>query len=189
MIDTAINQLAGLLNQYLKRTFELSEDIVVVSNILEQDGGIVPGINNKVVVFLVNIQKDNEAYRSNPAPTGPISSITSYPPVYLNLYVMIAAHFGGSTYPEALKFISNTIAFFQRRPVFDRQNTPELDRNIDKLVLDIESLNFNDLSNLWSVLSGKYLPSVLYKIRMVAIDTGDVKGLVSLVRKPQSNVF
>lgn len=188
MIDSTINQLASLLNQYLKRTFDLSEDIVVVSNILEQDGSIVPSINNKVVMFLVNIQKNSEAYRCNQGAAGMIRSITSYPPVYLNLYVMIAANFGGNNYPEALKFVSNTIAFFQRRPVFDRQNTPELDRSIEKLVLDIESLNFNDLSNLWSVLSGKYLPSVLYKVRMVAIDTGDVKGLVSMVRDPRSSV-
>jgi len=188
MIGSTINQLAGLLNQYMKRSFDLSEDIVVVSNILDQDGSIVQHVNNKVIAFLVNIQKDNEAYKANFNSAALARAITSYPPVYLNLYVMFAANFSGNNYPEALKFISNTIGFFQRRPVFDHQNTPELDRNIDKLVLDLESLGINDLSNLWSILSGKYLPSVLYKVRMVAIDTGDVKSQVSMIREPRSSV-
>jgi hypothetical protein len=188
MIGSTINQLAGLLNQYLKRSFDLSEDIVVVSNILDQDGSIVQHVNNKVIALLVNIQKDNEAYKANFNSSGSARAITSYPPIYLNLYVMFVANFSGNNYPEALKFISKTIGFFQRCPVFDHQNTPELDKNIDKLVLDLESLGINDLSNLWSILSGKYLPSVLYKVRMVAIDTGDIKSQVSMIQELRSSV-
>ena len=57
MIDTAISHIAGELNLFLKRSFELDEDVVVVSNILEQDGSVASHVNNKIVVSLVNLRK------------------------------------------------------------------------------------------------------------------------------------
>ena len=176
MIDAAINHIAGQLNQYLKRTFDLNEDIVVISNILEQDGNLASNVDNKLAMFLINVEKDATPFCSHQSTTvGLDRSVKSYPPIYLNLYLMVAGHFNGKNYPEALKFLSNTISFFQRRPVFDHENSPELDRRIDRLVLDIENLNIKDLSTLWSAITGKYLPSIIYKVRMVTFDSGDVR--------------
>lgn len=189
MIDLAVSHIAIQLNQYLKRTFELSEDIVVLSNLLEQDGNVASHINNKLVICLVNIERDARPVRQpNGYPPSAERSVISSPPIFLNLYVLVAAHFGAGNYPEALKFISNTIAFFQRSPMFDHQNTPELDPRIEKLILDIENLTIQDLSNLWGILSGKYLPSVLYKVRMVAVDAGDVKSQIPVVQGAQYSV-
>lgn len=186
MINSAISHLANQLNQFLKRSFELNEDVVVVSNILEQDGSLSPNVNNKVVVILTNIEKDTVPYRQAPngktvsGGEGARSGI-GRPPVYLNLYLMFVANFSGNNYSEALKFISKTIGFFQRQPVFDQHSTPDLDPRIEKLILDIENLSIQDLSNLWGLLSGKYLPSILYKVRMVSFDTDDIVGQVSNV--------
>lgn len=188
MIDSAITQLSSSLNQYLKHTFELNEDIVVVSNIVDQDGSIAPNINNRVILFLVNIQKESEAFRSTMGFVGQGESVVNHPPIFLNVHMMVAANFSGTNYMESLKFLSHSIGFFQRNPVFDHHNTPELDKGIEKLILDMENLSFNDLSNLWSILSGKYLPSVLYKIRMVTIDSKPVKAIVPLVTQPQARV-
>jgi len=185
MIDSAVSHIASQLNQYLRRSFDLTEDVVVISNILEQDGNVVPNIDNKLVVFLVNIEKDTVVHRQ---PDGNMvdgdRSVTSYPPIYLNLYLMFAGNFSSNNYLESLKFVSNTISFFQRRPVFDHQNTPDLDSRIDKLVMDIENVNITDLSNLWSVLSGRYLPSILYKVRLVALDSGDVITRAPTLKEP-----
>lgn len=189
MIDSAIALLAAQLNQHLKRTFDLSEDVVVVSNLLEQNGNVTPHVNNKLVMFLINIEKDTIPKRQgNGHSLGPDRKTLHRPPVYLNLYVMIAGHFSGSNYPEALKFISNTISFFQRRPIFDHQNAPDLDGHIERLILDIENLNIKDLSSLWSILSSKYLPSIVYKVRMVTFDSVDVVGQVPTLREPRSAV-
>ena len=175
MIDSAISHIAYQLNQFLRRSFDLTEDIVVISNILEQDGNVASHVDNKIVISLINIEKDTFSHRQpNGSSPGVDRSLIGYTPVYLNLYLMFAGNFSGNNYLESLKFISNTISFFQRRPVFDHQNTPDLDPRIDKLVLDIANLDIRDLSNLWSVLSSKYLPSILYKVRMVAFDSEDV---------------
>ena len=187
MIDAAITHIAKELNQYLKRSFALSEDIVVVSNILEQDGTVAAHVNNKVVVFLVNIEKDSVPFRPMGGVSGAIDrTLMSSPPIFLNLYLMFAGYFSGSNYQEGLKFISTTIGFFQGQPMFDHHNSPDLDNNIDKLILDIENLDMRDLSTLWGVLSGHYLPSVLYKVRMISIDSGAVRREITSVKKPQS---
>lgn len=187
MIYGAVSHIASQLNQFLKRSFDLSEDVVVVSNILEQDGTLAPNINNKLVVFLVNVERDTTSSRQGNLSSFALSAAT-YPPVFLNLYVMIAGNFNCSNYPEALKFLSNAVSFFQRQPVFDHQLTPDLDRRISKLALDIENLNIQDLSSLWGILSGKYQPSILYKVRMVSFDAGDIRGQLSPIKGYQPSV-
>lgn len=191
MINSAIGHLALQLNQFFKKSYDLTEDIVAISNLLEQDGTVAGGVNNKLVMFLTNIQKDTVPFRQplGAAETVDGRAVVVAPPLYLNLYVMIAANFGGANYTEALKFISNAIAFFHRHPVFDRRNAPDLDKRIEKLILEIENLSIQDLSNLWGVLSGKYLPSILYKVRMVVIDRDDIVGQLPLATQPQVSIL
>ena len=189
MIDTAIIQIATNVNQHLMRTFGLNEDVVVVSNILEQDGTVATHVNNKIVVSLVNIEKENAPLNQpRVAAASAVRATVSNPPVYVNLYLMFASYFSGSNYQEGLKFISNTISYLQGQNTFDQHNSPGLDRNINKLVMDIHNLDITDLSNLWGVLSGKYLPSVLYKVRMVTVDAGAVKDQIPSVTKPAATI-
>lgn len=189
MINSAILHLTNYLNQYLKRTFDLNEDIVALSNIVEQDGTVATNVTNKLVVCLVNIEKDSTPVNLPKRGMMPSDkAVMGYPPVHLNLYLMFAAHFSGNNYSEALKFLSHTISFFQRNPVFDHQNTPDLDRRIHQLALDIENLDTKDLSSLWSILSGKYLPSILYKVRMLSFAADDIKAQIPVSKAPQPSV-
>jgi len=189
VIAAAITGIAAQLNQSLRRTFKIGEDLVIVSNLTEPDGNLVSQVPNKLALFLVNIEKDTLPYRPSAlSHAGMGRAGMSQAPVHLNLMLMFAATFSGTNYPEALKFISHTIGFFQSRPVFDHQNTPELDQRIDKLMLEIENLSISDLSNLWGILSGKYMPSVLYRMRMVAIDSGQLSGQAPYVSQPQAGV-
>ena len=185
MIDAAINLIASSTNQHLMRTYGLHEDVVVVSNILEQDGTVSTHVDNKIVVSLVNIEKDSLPLNQQNVHASTTSRIpVTNLPIHFNLYLMFASYFSGSNYQEGLKLLSNTITYFQSQSVFDHQNSPGMDRNIDKLVLDIQNLSMDDLSNLWGILSGKYLPSVLYKVRMVTCDADALKGQVPEVSEP-----
>ncbi|SFA98956.1 Protein of unknown function [Collimonas sp. OK607] len=187
MINAAVSHLAVQLNQSLKQTYALTEDIVLMSGLVDADGHAAPNTNNKLVVFLTNLEKDTVPYRQQTSSAaGASRTVVSNAPLYLNLYVMIAANFSGANYSEALKLISGAIAYFQRFPVFDHQVTPELDPRIEKLVLDIENLKIHELSNIWTLLGSKYLPSVLYKVRMVALDADDIVARVPNVRLPAS---
>lgn len=189
MIDHAVKHIAGQLNQFLKGAFDLAEDIVVISNILEQDGSVASHVNNKLVLFLINIERDTIPHRQ---PIGnrasPHRAVMSSHPLYFNLYLMIAGHFSGKNYPEALKFISSTIDFFQKNSTFDHHNTPELHKNIEKLMLDIENLELKDLNSLWGMLSSRYLPSIVYKVRMVTFDSQDIVSQVPVITRPGASV-
>ncbi len=186
MINTAINHISKHLNLFLKRSFELNEDIAVVSNIVEQDGSLAANVDNKIIVSLVNIERDTTpGYHLQKGTSNTDKSIQTFPPVHLNLYLMFTAHFSGNNYSESLKFLSNTISFFQRNSVFNHQNTPDLDKQIQKLTLEIENLDIKDLSSLWTIISSKYLPSILYKVRMVTFDSQHIKAQVPSLTSPK----
>ena len=189
MIAKTLSQLAVQLNRFLRHNFKLEEDVVLVSNLNEADGTVLTQVNNKLVLFLVGIEKE-AASRSKTTllDTGFARSANSAPPLHLNLYVMLAANFNGTNYSDALTLLSASISFFQRNPLFTHQNLPDLDPDIERLALDMENLSIQDASNLWGMLSGKYLPSVLYKVRMISFDGADIYSQSSLLRKPVTDV-
>ena len=67
--------------------------------------------------------------------------------------------------------------------MFDRDNSPDMNgKGIERLSIDMESLSVDAVSQLWGVLGGRYLPSVVYRIRTVAIDSGAVIDDQSAIR-------
>lgn len=179
MILSAINHVSSKLNQFLMHQFELVEDIVVVSNLVDHAGAVSANVNNRVVIFLTNIERETAA-NTHYKTSGIGREFTQSQPIHLNLYLMVCANFSGPNYNESLKFISSIIGYFQQQPVFNHQNSPDLDRGIDKIVLDIENIKNHDLSNMWGMFGAKYLPSILYKVRMITIES---KAITSAVDK------
>lgn len=70
-------------------------------------------------------------------------------------------------YEEGLKFLSDTIYFFQARSLFNAQNSPRLDERIFQLSLEVMKLNYSETYNLWASLGAKYIPSIPFKMRML----------------------
>lgn len=188
MIDAALGLMAGQLNEHLRRRFQLSEDLAVLSNLLEQNGALVPLVSNKLVLFLAGVERDALAHRASGAQSLGLQTqqLTTSAPAYLNLLVMCAANFSGSNYPEALKFLSSAIAFFQAHQVLDERSAPGLDAGLERLVLSIENLSSSEMHSLWGIHSGHYLPSVLYRVRMISIDGQRVTGREAGVRSVDS---
>jgi hypothetical protein len=106
-------------------------------------------------------------------------SETRIPAIYLNLYVLISANFNSAEtesptldYLEGLKRLSQVIAFFQGKNVFTQANSPLLatiDKNIERLSAELFSFNFEQMNHFWSIIGHSYLPSVLYKIRVITV--------------------
>jgi len=189
MISAAIGHLAFQLNQQFKNNFQLIEDVVVVSNLVELDGSVAPNANNKLVLTLANIEKDTLPFRPATQARGRDQRLLqTSAPLYVNLYLMMSANFGAGNYAEALKYISHAIAFFQQRPMFDQHNSPGLDPRIERLMLDIENLAIADQNNLWSMLGGRYLPSMYYKVRMMALDNNALTGQVPVITDQRHGV-
>ncbi len=188
MIAAVVTRVAQELNLAMRRRFQSTEDLVVVSNLFEPDGTPVSLAADKLAVFLVNIERETTPGRglSN---SGGFSGRTGLgqPPIFLNLMIMFAANFSGVKYPEALKLLSGATGFFQSRPVFDHQNTPDLDPGIERLSFEIENLSIADLSNLWGVLGSRYVPSILMRARMVVIDAGQPAFQIPQIAEPRAD--
>ena len=189
MIHDAVQHITKYLNLYLKSLFDLPEDVAVVAGLVEQDGSVEAQVFNKLVVSVVNIQKEAASSTfSHAHTTSPANTVVTvgFPPVHLNIHLLISANYPGKNYAEALKFISYAALFFQGNPVFTHENTPDMAPSLSKLTMEIENLNMRDLSSLWSITSGKYLPSILYKLRMVTLDSRVIKGQVPAMTQADS---
>ena len=187
MIAAAITCVRDELNHAMKRRFPSTEDVVVVSNLFEPDGTPVTHAADRLCMFLVNVEREATPQRGLNRVSGLSGSTGLYqPPVFLNLMVMFAANFSGTKYPEALKYLSAATAFFQGRPVFDHQNTPGLERGIERLSFEIENLSIADLGNLWGILGSRYVPSLLMRGRMVVIDSSQLTQQIPAVTRPDA---
>jgi hypothetical protein len=182
MIYSVLNSVCDSLNQYLRNRFALAEDKVILSSIVNQDGSVAVTESDKLIITLVNIQQERISSR------GPSSVNGVQAPVNINLFIMISAYFGENNYPEALKFLSAILSFFQGSKVMTHYNTPDLDPLIDKLTFEIENQDLQSQSHLWGMLGGKYLPSILYKVRMVSIQEGNFSGDVPAFKSLGTNV-
>lgn len=176
MIYDALEVLRVEVGDYLKSLPELNisgSSVVTMSNVAKEDGTVeIP--DNNLGLSLVNIEeerivRDVVSHRVNPD----LSVSHVNPEIRLNLLVLFAAHF--NDYKTGLQFISGLIRFFQKKSVFTPDNSPALPDGVERLVVELQQLNFEQQNNLWAVLGTKYLPSVLYKIRAISIQEGQVK--------------
>lgn len=163
MIKNALNIIAFNLNQYLKNKFKLTEDHVIVSNLVTLDGSIPKNIQNKIIISLVNIEQ--ESIISNVGFTQYNNTLENNLPLHINLNVLISSNF--ENYEEGLHFISNTIIFFNNNPVYTKQNQPDYFESFEKLSIELFKTTIQETSQIWSSIGVKHSPSVLYKIRLL----------------------
>ncbi len=172
MIDKAIATIAKGIQEYLGRLPDLTlngTEIVRVGNLVKADGSVEIPVDS-LGLCLVNIEEERVAKAQYGIQASKDGTRVAHlnPEIKLNLFVLVAAHF--ATYSTGLKYLSGTVRFFQSRNCFTPQNTPEMDPGLEKLLVELYSLNFEQQNHLWGSLGAKYLPSVLYKVRLVIID-------------------
>ena len=179
MIDTTLNIIVEELNAFFT-TRTGTNDMVVQDNLLTQTGALTSGVDGKIVASLMNLEEDRisrslDIYRKQPS--GKVEVVN--PEVRLNPYVLFIANIirtitNQDAYQDALAALSNVIRFFQKKTYFNHSNTPGLDPNIDKLVIEMFTLSFEQTNHLWGSLGAKYMPSVMYKIRVIGIQEDEL---------------
>ncbi|CAN5152734.1 hypothetical protein BH09BAC6_BH09BAC6_18520 [soil metagenome] len=186
MIDLALTFLNTQLDSYLRAKLDPTNvsPFIQLANIAWNDndtsGAGAASASSSAFITLVNIEED----RISKSPEG-FSRLSdnsiSYknPKIYLNLYVLFSVNL--SSYAESLKRLSYIIQFFQYKNVFTTLNSPGLPDGVEKLILDLSTLSFQDMNNLWGILGSKYLPSVMYKLRLIKISEEFVEGDASLI--------
>lgn len=171
MLDVALHFLTAELNAYLvargarKATDEIGK--VEVGRLVD-DAGKWAITDDHVGVSLIHI--DEERVMRSQLPETIVSGgkhIVLEPKLKLNLHVLFAAKF--QKYDEALRSLSLVLTYFQSHPTFTQDTYPGLDPRIERLTVELQSLSFEQLNQVWAFLGAKHLPSAIYKVRMVAL--------------------
>jgi hypothetical protein len=182
MIDTTIKLLADEFIAYLAvNGYSASEakQKVVLDNIAMVESDTASALNNCIIFSVVNIEEES-TLKNTPALKKDPSGKARYenPPVYLNLYLLISCYTKAVStndeYFQALTNLSLVIRFFQGKNSFISYDPSKLDKNFDditdfRIKPELYTLTFEQINHLWGVLGGKQMPSVMYKLRLVAI--------------------
>lgn len=171
MIYESLEFIVGEMKDFLrlKGNAQGTDDLITIDRIVDDQGKLAIA-NDTICATVVNIEEERINRQHVPRIVRHENQTTSYsnPQIDLNLYILFAANFG--TYWQGLKAISNVIGFFQKNSVFTPTENPALDDNIEKLVCELQTLGFEQLSYMWGTVGFSYLPSALYKVRLVSID-------------------
>lgn len=192
MIKNVLTYVVDEMDAYFKLRLQPEDDKakVVLSTIVDQNGS--PSIEDRNIVLcsVVNIQEEKLVANQQAIIANSQGYFTkTNPPVSLNLYVLFSAHFTGKLSAEALKFISMVVGFFQAKSTFDQNNSPGLDPKVYKLNFEIYNTTFMEQSNIWGSLGAKYMPSILYKVRMISIKEDPIHGEVAPILQTKTDLF
>lgn len=185
MIDICLRLIGDRLNDYLQGLFSASDDMVVLSPLVDAAGAQAAATRNRLAMFLLNISHDTVPRQRRQSQVVEVSA----PPVHLDVYFMIAAAHDPDLYTEGLKQISAAMMFFQANPLLTPHNLAGLPPQISQLSIDLINLRVEDLSQLWSNLGGRYLPSVTYKIRTAVIDSGTLIRVEPVVTQRETRAL
>ena len=143
-----------------------------------QPNSVDTSTDDKIVMTLVKVEEE-PSLRNTPHYTRNVPDSTfeyHNPKVVVNLFILLTCN--SILYENAITYLSRVIRFFQSKNVFTQDNTipitsgiNALDRFDDfKIMLDLHSPTVEESNHLWSMLGGKQLPSVMYKIRVLDLE-------------------
>ncbi len=172
MINETLKFISDEVNSYLSLKLGINTDPrLILGNISRAMDNDIPGVNslaNRAILSLVNVEEDRVAKQQENYVKTDSGINYKNPPTYINLYILFAVN--RSEYTDSLKWLAYIIQFFQYQNVFTPISHPALDEKIEKLIVDLYTLNFEQINHLWSTMGGKYIPSVLYKVRQITIN-------------------
>ena len=171
MIYEVLQTLTDNLNVYFRTKLKIQEDKAELSAIVNQDGSIALQSENKVLVTLLNIEKE---------PFSASGQVIGRQKLTLNIFVIFSCYFSNSNYSEAIRFLDLIITYFEENYTLEAQNI--YDGN-NKIKIEIETNNLEKVQNIWSTIGAKYLPSVIYKLRMIVVDSNSITSFAPAVQK------
>jgi hypothetical protein len=182
MIHKALQFTTDILDQFVKNEFGLDESKVLLHNLVGSDGLPPEANRNKVVISLINIEKETAKAFFEPeqrAVNGDYANVSL--PERFNLDLLISSNF--DDYGEALKLLDAVILFFQVNTVIHAASFSNIPPGIATLDFNLEKLTYNQMQGLWMGLGATYKPSIIYKMRLTAIPEQKTAAAIPLVRQ------
>ncbi len=191
MIQQAVKHILDTLNTHLG-DIDLEQDgtqRMTLGNIAMVDAfndASAQDLSNSIVLSVINIEEEKTLKNGSrvPLPGPNDNTVLLLPPtINLNIYLLFSSNM--NNYERGLLHLSRIIGFFQMQPSF----FVAVDGGGQvKLILDIYSLNFEQLNQVWGIMGGKYIPSVLYKMRLVTIQaaTGTPTSVIKRIQREEN---
>jgi hypothetical protein len=185
MIEKVLEVIRKEVNDFIGIKLEdtTRADRVVLTFFVDDNGKVaIP--SDSVGLSLLNIEEERTFKMAGLIPATKAESSSSFvkPPVCLNFQIMFTAYF--NNYTESLKHLSYILACLQTKPVFNEANTPAMvDVAPKKLIFDLNTLGLEQQHYIWSMIGLRYLPSVIYKVRMMTVFERDVVSEVPNIKE------
>ena len=177
MIYQSLHFTNKLLGQFLNNRFRLDEDKIVLNYLVDPNGSIPKLNQNKVVLSLINIEKEtNQPFyiRNQKLESGNYSSFN--PVERYNLDLLISCNF--DDYDESLKFLDAIIYFFQINNYLDASSSSALPEGLSKLEFEYEKISYHQMHSLWTAMGAKYQPSIIYKMKLVKVQAKETVEII-----------
>ncbi|MEM9578142.1 MAG: DUF4255 domain-containing protein [Pseudomonadota bacterium] len=184
MIDQTLRLIADRLNAHLSALFSVSEELVAIGPLSDAEGRPTAESRNRLTMFVTNIAQDTMPRGAGSR--GPLSDGQNRP-FHLDIYFMLASGHDPEIYDEGLKLISAALTYFQANTVMTPRTAPDMPPGLSQLSIEIANLKAEEIGQLWGNLGGRYVPSVMFKVRSVMIDAGAVTSITPLVRGPAAS--
>src|SRR6185295_4731012 len=141
-IRGTLEQIRKRLNEFLWNAAPREDEWVVLSNLVDAQGQPLETAQDKLVMFLANVQRENviSTYNPNVPVAGNRFAVTAAP-IYIDLFLLFYANFSGKNYAEGLSALTQTIIFFQQNLWLTHDTLPGLDPRIDKLTFEMTNLD------------------------------------------------
>lgn len=184
MIFLTLEYLRRRLDRFIHSEYPDDKDesdpyIILGEPALIDELGTRDKYQDKIIMCLLFTEEELALKNSSPyvIKEGRINIVN--PPVFLNLVVIFCTNY--NEYGDGLIKISDVAKFFQSNKQFKFSNSPveendsfmltskekvELEMTIDMMTLSIEQVN-----HLWGTLKSRVLPFLVYKVRVVKLET------------------
>jgi len=167
MLDVALKFVTSELNGYLLSRTGADFGAAQLRRLVDDTGKCVLDIDH-LGLAIVNLEEERTFKPQLPETTYLAGqNVVLEPKLLLHLHVLVVANF--TNYEEALRYLSRVLTFFQAHPTFTPDQYPGLDPRIEKLVVELQTLSYEQLNQMWAFVGGKQLPSAVYRIKLVAL--------------------
>ncbi len=182
MLRTALEFVQDEINAFVKIKDPVNfgnKEIAIISRIVDQEGKFdfqtTGNDNHKIIISLANLEECRAAECQNfihKAADGTIQKVN--PAVNLVFFILFTAY--SDDYKSSLRNLTYVVSYFQNNLVFTEKSHPHLNaaadenkpwQKVKRLTFSHYNMTFEQQNNMWAAVGAKYLPSVMYKMRIL----------------------
>jgi len=171
MIGKVLVCLRKRLDDYLRAELAEPGDDPTADKLVFLDGDKMDQISfqeGAVSELVINVEEERQL-----RPADPYAAVQDgrpqrkQPDLRLVLHVLFVARF--KQYDIAWEHLAKVIEYLQTHRTFERDAYPDLPAGVDKLTFELVTQSFTEQNDVWNALRTTYLPSALYRVRLVVL--------------------